>query len=136
MNGYSSSRTVSNRRSTQLKYTSIMIIYKKARNFYPSLQTSPNISCPLNSPVLRIKNRPIRRNPPRLHIIHHLRRKPLITNHTNRLRPTLLVQPIRQATHIRFPPRPRVPNKRMGIRLPYTLYNLFSKRFLRVRRSP
>jgi hypothetical protein len=90
----------------------------------------------LCSSALRIENRPIRRNSPTLHVIHHLGRKSLITNHTNRFRTTRFPKPIRQQAHVGFALCSRIPNNRMGIRLLYILHNLFTKRFLGVRCRP
>jgi hypothetical protein len=95
----------------------------------------PSLTSPCSS-ALRIENRPIRRNPPTLHIIHHLGCKPLITNHTDRFRTTRFPQPIRQQAHVRFTLCSCIPNNRMGIRILYILHNFFTKRFLGVRCGP
>jgi hypothetical protein len=86
--------------------------------------------------LLRIENRPICRDAPTLHIIHHFGRKPLITDDTHRLRTTFFPQLVRQQGHIRFALYSRIPNYGMRIRRLYAIDNLLAKCFFGIRGGP
>lgn len=85
---------------------------------------------------LRIKNRPIRRDSPTLHVIHHLCRDPLVANNAHRLGPALLVQSPRHETHVRLALCSRVMDHSLRIRLQDAIDNGLAKRLLWVRRRP
>ena len=89
-----------------------------------------------NQIYLGIKDGPISRDSPTLHIVHNFGSEFLVADHTHSLRTALLPQLIRQQGHVWFSLLSGIPDDCLGVRSSDTVNDFLAKGFFRVRRGP